>query len=248
MHADAILGNDVSIGPFTLIADGVEIGDGCKIGSNVVIEKGTVLGKGCQVYPGAVLGGDPQISNFEDIPSGVQVGDGTIIREYVTLHRSGKEGGITRVGSKCMLMAYCHIGHDCKIGNEVVIVNSTGLSGHVEVEDFAFLSGITGVHQFVRIGKYAFVGGGMIVRQDIIPFSMVTGEPPRLKGINRVGLERRGIDQNVRSRLKNCVKYLIDPVLNTSQAVAKIEEKIEMCEEIGYLINFIKNSSRGVIK
>lgn len=248
IHPDAVLGEGASVGPHSTIGANVRIGDHTQIGANVLIEPGTVIGRRCRVFHGASIGGEPQILDFKDVPSSVTIGDETTIREYVTVHRSGKENGATVVGSKCMVMAYAHIAHDCEIGDEVIIVNGTGLSGHVVVEDRAFISGLVGVHQFVRIGKHAMVGGKAGLNQDVLPFSMVEGTPARLVGVNSVGLRRSQFPTKVRTAIKKAFKFFLRSDLNTSQAVERIEREIEMSEEIRYLVNFVKNSSRGITK
>ena len=248
IHPDAKLAQGVEVGPFTTIGANVRIGEGTIVGPNVLIEPGTIIGKNCKIYHGASLGGEPQILNFKNVPASVEIGDRTEIREYVTIHRSGFENGVTRVGNGCMLMAYSHLGHDCVLGDNVIIVNGTGLSGHVIVEDKAFISGLVGVHQFVRIGRHAMVGGMAGVNQDVMPFSTVEGTPARLLSINAVGLKRANFKPGVRAAIKKAFKFITQPELNTKQAIEKIEGEIEMYDEIKYLIDFIKKSSRGVTK
>lgn len=249
VHPDAVLGEGVSIGPFTLIGAGVRIGDGCEIASHVVVETGTEIGPGCRIHQGASLGGAPQVAGFDkNIKSSVHVGKSTVIREYVTIHRSMYEGKATEVGEHCMLMAYSHVGHDCKIEGNVVIVNQTGLSGHVEIGEHAFVSGMVGIHQFVRIGAHCMVGGFSVARQDVLPYSMVEGVPLRLVSTNSVGLRRRNFRPPIRAALKKALAILKDDDLNTSQAVERIQAEIENTDEIRYLINFIQASSRGIIK
>lgn len=248
IHTDAELAQGVEVGPFTTIGPNVRIGKGTVVGPNVVIEAGTIIGGNCKIFHGASLGGEPQIFNFKDLPASLEIGDGTVIREYVTIHRSGFENGVTRVGNGCLLMAYSHVGHDCEIGNEVVVVNSTALSGHVIVEDKAFISGLVGVHQFVRIGKHAMVGGMARVNQDILPFSTVEGNPARLYSANAIGLKRANFKPDVRAAIKKALNLIGNPELNTKQAVEKIKMEIEMFNEVQYLIDFIENSSRGVTK
>lgn len=245
---DAELGKGVSVGPFSIIGSGVKIGNGTVIGSHVLIEANTKIGNACKIFQGVSIGGEPQVMSFEDVVSSVEIGDGTVIREYATIHRSMVKDGITRVGNNCLLMAYSHLGHDCEIGNQVVIVNGTGLSGHVVVEDQAFISGLAGIHQFVRIGRNAMVGGMAGVNQDVLPFSTVEGTPARLLSLNAVGLKRADFKPNVRTAIKKAFKIISRPDLNTSQAMEKINSEIEMHEEIVYLLDFIKNSKRGVTK
>lgn len=249
IHSSANLGKNVSVGPFANIGPNVEIGEGTEIGPQVNIESGTMVGKNCRIFHGASLGGEPQILSFQkEISSSVKIGAGTVIREYVTIHRSGEEGGVTEVGGGCLLMAYCHVAHDCRIGDRVVMVNYTGLPGHIHVEEGAFISGLVGIHQFVRIGKYAMVGGMAAVRKDVLPFSLVEGNPARLVSLNSIGLRRNDFPQQTRSALKKAFKFIQQSDLNTTQAMDKIEAEIEMSEEIRYLFNFIKDSSRGITK
>jgi UDP-N-acetylglucosamine acyltransferase len=248
IDSTAILGKNISIGPFSIVGSQAVIGDNTEIGPHVFIHPRTKIGGDCKIHQGASIGGEPQMVNFQDMPSSVEIGEGTVIREYVTIHRGAEESQATKIGKHCMLMNYVHIAHDCEIGDHVVIVNYTGLSGHVVVEDHAFVSGQVGVHQFVRIGKNAMVGGKAGVNKDILPYSLVEGTPARLVSLNAVGLRRNHIQPQVRTALKNAFKIFQDPGNNTTQAIEKIEEEIEMQEEILYLIHFIKNSSRGITK
>jgi UDP-N-acetylglucosamine acyltransferase len=236
------------VGPFTTIGPEAKVGEGTLIGPNVLIEAGTIIGKNCKVFHGASLGGEPQILNFKNVTASLEIGDETVVREYVTIHRSGFENGVTRVGSNCLLMAYSHVGHDCEIGDGVVIVNSTALSGHVIVDDKAFISGLVGVHQFVRIGRYAMVGGMARVNQDILPFSTVEGNPAKLYSLNAVGLKRAKFKLDIRVAIKKALKVIAQPNLNTNQALEKVLAEIEMFDEIQHLVDFIKDSSRGVTK
>ncbi len=245
---DSELGEGVAIGPFSIIGPRVKIGKGTVIGSHALIEANTMIGENCKIFHGASIGGEPQIMNFKDVSSSVEIGDGTVVREYATIHRSGFDDGVTRVGKNCLLMAYSHLGHDCELGDQVVIVNGTGLSGHVIVEDQAFISGLVGIHQFVRIGRNAMIGGMAGVNQDVLPFSTVEGTPARLLSVNAVGLKRANFKPNVRAAIKKAFKIISSPDLNTSQALEKISSEVEMCQEINYLLDFIKNSTRGVTK
>ena len=242
------LGEDITVGPFSVIGRNVKIGRGTVIGSHVLIEANTKIGEKCKIFHGASIGGEPQIMNFEDVSSSVEIGDGTVVREYATIHRSGFKDGVTRVGKNCLLMAYSHLGHDCELGDQVVVVNGTGLSGHVIVENQAFISGLVGIHQFVRIGRNAMVGGMAGVNQDVLPFSTVEGTPARLLSVNAVGLKRANFKPNVRAAIKKAFKIISSTDLNTTQAVEKISSEVEMCDEINYLLDFIKNSNRGVTK
>jgi UDP-N-acetylglucosamine acyltransferase len=246
IDASAHLAEGVTVGPFSVIGANAVIGEGTEIGPQAVIEAGSVIGKNCRIFQGAAIGGEPQILGFDrDIPSSVRIGDHTTIREFVTVHRSGKENESTVIGDHCMLMAYSHVAHDCHLGNHVIIVNYTGLSGHIVVEDYAFVSGLVGMHQFIRIGTNSMVGGVSRVIQDILPFSLVVGVPAELRGVNSVGLRRRNFKPEVRRAIKDAFKILMNSELNTTQAVERIENEIEMLDEISHLIKFIKSSERG---
>ena len=248
IHSSAELGEGVRVGPFSIIGPGVKIGDRTEIGPNVHIEAGTVVGADCRIFHGASIGGDPQIAGIRDVVSSVAIGDKTTVREFVTIHRSAKENEKTTVGKGCLLMAYAHIAHDCGIGDEVVIVNATSLSGHIIVEDRAFISGMIGAHQFVRFGKLSMTGGMSRIVKDILPFSTVEGNPARLIGANAIGLKRAGITPAVRSDLKKAISLIMHDELNTTQAIKRIEGEIEMSDEIRYLVNFVNQSDRGIIR
>lgn len=244
----AELGKDVRVGSFATVGPGVKIGDRTEIGPNVYIEAKAVVGADCRIFHGASIGGDPQISDVREVPSSVEIGDGTTLREFVTVHRSAKENKKTIVGKRCLIMAYVHLAHDCVIGNDVVIVNGTELSGHIIVEDRAFVSGMVGAHQFVRFGRLSMTGGMSRIVKDILPFCTVEGNPARLIGTNAVGLKRYGMAPAMRSELKKAVRFLMHNDLNTTQAIKKIEGEIEISDEIRYLINFVNNSDRGIIR
>jgi len=248
IHSTAELGKDVHVGPFSTLGPGVKIGERTEIGPNVYIEGGASIGADCRIFHGASIGGDPQIKGIQDIPSSLEIGDKTTVREFVTIHRSGTENKKTIVGKGCLLMAYSHIAHDCRIGDEVVLVNATQLSGHVIAEDYAFISGMIGAHQFVRFGKLSMTGGMSRIVKDILPFSTVEGNPARLIGTNAVGLKRAGITPVKRNGIKKAVSIFMHKELNITQAIKKIEDEIEISEEIRYLINFAKQSDRGIIK
>lgn len=248
IHPQAVLGENVKIGPFSIIGPDVAIGDNTEITSSVRIDSGTSIGKNCRIFHGACIGGEPQIVDFSGEPSFVVIGDDTTIGEYATVQRSGEKDKATRVGRHCMVMAYAHVAHDCQIGDHVVIANNTGLSGHITIGDHSLISGLVGVHQYVRIGKHSMLGGLTRVNKDILPFSLVNGNPGRLIGINSVGLKRNNFKPDVVGALKKAVQFIKNPSLNTSQALEKINSDIETNEEIEYLIKFITESLRGITK
>ncbi len=248
VHDNAEIGNGVVIGPFSVIGPNVKIDDGTEISSNVCIEGWTEIGKNCQIGHGAVLGGQPQIIEYQEQRSFVKIGDNNVIREYVTINRSGKEDRATVIENNCYLMAYTHIAHDCHIGNEVVITSYTGLPGHIVVEDKVVISGYVGIHQFVRIGRLSMISGLSRIPKDILPYSLVEGNPAKIRGVNLVGLRRNNITPNVRNDIKRAFKLLFNSKLNTTQALERIKNEIEMHDEIRNIVEFIKGSRRGLCK
>ena len=244
----AKIGAGASIGPYTVIGPHVTVGEGVKIHSHVVLDGWTEIGSGCQIFPGAQIGGAPQDLKYKDFESYVKIGPGAVIREYATIHRSSKEGGITSIGQGCFLMAYTHIAHDCILGNYVTITNYTGLAGHVTIEDYAFLSGMVAVHQFVRIGKLSMTSAGSMVGKDLPPFFTSQGYPAVPMGINVIGLRRRGVSAKVREDIKQAFILLYRSNLNTKEALERIRETIPASEEINHLLGFIEDSKRGISK
>ncbi len=242
------IAKDAEIAPFTIIGPEVKIASGTKVGPNVTIEKWTNIGKDCRICHGAVVGGAPQILGYQERRAFVNIGDRTIIGEYVSVHRSGTEGGSTDIGNDCFLMSYSHVAHDCKVGNKVVIVNYTGLTGHVQIEDQATISGLVGLHQFVRIGRLVMVSGLSRIPKDVVPFSLVEGNPASVRGLNIVGLKRANISPEQKKRMKHAFRLLFRSGLNTSQALEKIKSEIALEGEVAEIVRFIESSERGVIK
>ncbi len=251
IHASAIIdpgaeiGEGVEIGPYCIIGKNVRIGDGTKLAAHIVIETNTTIGQNCTVLSGAVLGGAPQDYKFKGEPTFLVIGDNNIIRECVTLHRASGEGHATTIGNNNMLMAYCHVGHNCTLGNCITMANTVGISGHVIVEDKVVFGGIVGVHQNVRIGKLAMIGGFSKILQDVPPFSMVEGRPTRVYDLNKIGLRRNGVGPQSRAGLRMAYKLLYRSNLNTSQALEAIEREVEPSPELEYLVNFIKSQRQG---
>lgn len=243
---DAELGAGVSVGPWAIIGPGVRVGDGTQIGPRVLIERDTVVGEDCRLSNGAVLGTDPQDLKYQGEHTVLTVGDRTVIREFATLNRGTAATGRTTVGSDCLLMAYTHVAHDCELGNHVILSNAVNMAGHVTIEDWAIVGGLTPIHQFVRIGAHAFVGGGSRIPQDVPPYCRCAGNPPKLYGLNSVGLERRGFGEDVRSALKRAYRVLFQSKMNLSQALARVEEDVPLVPEVGHLVGFIRASERGV--
>jgi UDP-N-acetylglucosamine acyltransferase len=243
----AELGRDVSVGPFAVIGPGVFIGDRCDIAGHVVIERNTRLGAGVRVGHGSVLGSDPQDLKYGGEETWVEVGDNTIIREYCTVNRGTPATGHTRVGQRCFIMTYVHIAHDCVVGNDVILANAIQMAGHVTVDDRAIISGLVPIHQFVRVGTFAFVGGGSRVNQDVPPYTKAVGNPVHLYGLNSVGLQRAGFSADVKLALKKAYRLVFNSHLTVSQGIARARAEIPAVAEVETFLRFIEASQRGVM-
>jgi UDP-N-acetylglucosamine acyltransferase len=248
VHPDARLGNDVTVEPFAYIADNVVIGDGTWIGPNATVMYGARIGKNCRVFPSAVVSGIPQDLKFKGEETTAEIGDNTTIRECVTVNRGTAAAGKTVVGTNCLLMAYSHIGHDCFIGNNCIIGNATGLAGEVKVDDWAILSGGTLVHQFARIGAHVMIGGGSKIRIDVPPFVKADREPLSYMGLNSVGLTRRGFEKERIDEIHNIYRAFYQNGMNISKALEYVEKEFKQSADRDYIIKFIRNSERGVIR
>ncbi|MDH4069280.1 MAG: acyl-ACP--UDP-N-acetylglucosamine O-acyltransferase [Ignavibacteria bacterium] len=245
----AQLGMNVSIGPFSIVEDGVVIGDNCQIGANALIATGTSIGKDCRIHHGAVVGHEPQDLKYAGEPTTCEIGPRTVIREYATIHRGTGESGKTVIGADVLLMGYVHIAHDCILGDHVILSNAAMLAGHCEIGDYAVIGGITPVHQFVRIGEHSMIGGGLRVPKDVPPFILAGHEPLIFQGLNSIGLRRRGFKAETIAALDKAYGILYKSNLNVSQAVARILEAEELATvaEVQRVIEFTKNSSRGIL-
>lgn len=249
IHPQARIAENVVIEPFVTIYKDVVIGEGTWIGSNVTIMDGARIGKNCRIFPGAVISAPPQDMKYKGEASTVTVGDNTIIRECVTLNRgTALDKNTTTVGSNCLLMAYVHIAHDCVIGNNVIIANSVQLAGHIEVQDFAFIGGASAVHQFVSIGAHSIISGGSLVRKDVPPYTKAGREPLSYVGINSVGLRRRGFSSEQINEIQDIYRTIFLKKFNISRALDIIETEREPTEIRDEIIDFIRNSNRGVMK
>ena len=252
VHATALvdpaaeLGQGVTIGPWTLIGPGVRIGDGVAVGPRVLIERDTTVGEDCHIANGAVLGTEPQDLKYKGEETTLEVGARTVIREFATLNRGTSAAGKTVIGSDCLLMAYTHVAHDCQLGNHVILSNAVNMGGHVLIEDWVTIGGLTPIHQFVRIGAHAFVGGGSRIPQDVPPYCRAAGNPPKLYGLNTVGLERCGFSEDVRKALKKAYRTLFASNLNLSQALARADEEVSTIPEVRHLLEFIRSGERGI--
>jgi UDP-N-acetylglucosamine acyltransferase len=248
IHPEAKIGKNVTIEPFTTIGADVVVGDDTWIGPNVTIMDGVRLGRGCKIFPGAVVGAIPQDLKFKGEYSLVELGDEVIIREYCTLNRGTKASHRTTIANGSMLMAYVHVAHDCHIGKHCVLANGVTLAGHIEIEDFAILGGLTAVHQFVKIGSHAFVGGGSLVRKDVPPFVKAAREPLSYAGINSVGLRRRGFSGEQIHHIQDIYRILFVKGYNTSQAIEIIETDMDATTERDYILDFLRKADRGIMR
>ena len=242
---NAQIGDGVAIGAYSVIGANCSIGDNTVIGPHVVLEEHTHVGRDCTIRSGAVLGGLPQDLKFKGERSYVRVGDRNMIREFVTIHRATGAEASTTVGDDNLIMAYVHIGHNCALANRTMISSYAGLSGHILVEEGVVMGGMVGVHQFVRVGKLAMLGGYSKVVQDVPPFMLADGRPADILDLNVRGLRRSGLSAVSRTNLRNASKLLYRSNLNLSQALEAIEEEIEPEEAITYLVDFVKNISNG---
>ncbi len=247
VHPEAKIGKDVIIEPFVTIEKEVEIGDGCWIGANAVIKNYTKIGSNCRIFHGAVIGAIPQDLKFKGEHTTVIIGDNTTIRECATVNRGTAAKGSTQVGSNCLLMAYSHIGHDCRIKDFVIIGNASQIAGEVDIDEHAILSGGSLVHQFTRIGAHVMIQGGSKVSKDVPPFIRAGREPLFYFGINIVGLRRRGFSNDTISFVHDVYRLLYQKGKNVSQALQQIEETVPASPERDYIIQFIRASKRGII-
>jgi UDP-N-acetylglucosamine acyltransferase len=248
VHPEARIGDNVEIGPFTSIDADVEIGEGSWIGPNVTIMNGARIGENCRIFPGAVISAIPQDLKFDGEETLVEIGNDTTIRECVTINRGTKAYGKTVIGSHCLIMAYVHIAHDCILGDHVILVKSVALAGHVEIGEWAIISGLSAVHQFVKIGPHVMVGGGAMVRKDVPPFITAAGDPLTYSGVNSVGLKRRGFSNEDIKLIQDIFRTLYQSGKNISQAVEVVKKEIPASPHRSMLLDFIANSSRGLIR
>ncbi len=248
IHPGAKISKNVVVEPFSSIDKDVVIGDGTWIGSNVTIMSGARIGKNVSIFPGSVISAVPQDLKFKGEETTVTIGDNTTIRECVTINRGTSDRNVTKIGKSCLIMAYSHIAHDCFIGDHCIFSNNSTLAGHVTVGNHVILAGMVAVHQFCSIGSHAFVAGGSLVRKDIPPYVKAAREPISYVGINSVGLRRRGFDSDVIMQIQSIYRILYQKKYNNSQAVSIIEAEMEATKERDEIIQFIKDSQRGIMK
>ena len=250
VHPAAEIGAGTVIGPHATVGPRVRIGAGCSVGASAVIDGWTEIGDGTEIYPFASIGLVPQDLKFKGEETRLVIGKRNIFREFVTIHRgTAGGGGVTLIGDRNVFMAYVHVAHDCRVGNDTIFGNTATLGGHVQVDDFANVSAGSGVHQFCRVGRYAFIGGYSVITKDALPFARTVGSrPARIFGVNTIGLIRRGFSPDVITKLKRSFRYLLQSRLNTTSAMQQIDQDRSLaCPEVQYLTDFIRTSQRGVI-
>ena len=247
VHPDAKIGENVKIGPFVTIDANVEIGDGTIIDSGAVVRSGTRLGKNCHIHANAVVGDIPQDLKFQGEDTVAIIGDNTVIREFVTIHRGTASRGKTVVGDNCLIMAYCHVAHDCIVGNHVIMSNAAQLAGEVEVADWAIIGGGALVHQFTHIGCHVMIQGGALVNKDIPPYCMVARYPIAYEGVNKVGLHRRGYTSEQIDAIADVYRTIYDSGLNVTQSLEEAA-KLPASAERDTVIDFVRASKRGIVR
>jgi len=243
----ATLGTDVHVGPYAVIGEHVTVADGTTIGAHAVLEGQIRVGRDCRLGIGVVLGTEPQDLTYDGEPTRVEIGDRTVLREYATVHRATVASTVPRVGEDCYLMAYVHIAHDCDVGNRVTLANAVQLAGHVTIEDGATVGGSTPIHQFVRIGRLAFVGGGSRVSQDIPPFGRAAGNPIKLFGVNTVALRRLEFTEERIAALQRAHRILFNSRLPRDRALGQVRAEFAGVPDVEHLVDFVTASERGVL-
>ncbi len=244
----AQLGADVEIGPYSVVGPDVQVGDHAVIKAHVVIEGHTRLGAGCTIFPFASLGQQTQDLKYKGGTTYVSIGAQTTIREYVTVHSGTVDGECTQVGAGCLIMAYCHVAHGCEVGDGVIMSNGASLAGNVRVDPMAVLGGLSGVHQFCRIGSMAMVGAMTKVTQDVPPYVIADGNPAVVHGLNKVAFQRRGMSDASQKALKEAFKILYRSGFITAEAIDRIEAEVEAVPEVARLVEFVKTAERGILK
>jgi UDP-N-acetylglucosamine acyltransferase len=245
---EAKLGEDVVIGPYAVISGKAVIGAGSKLASHCVVEGNTTIGKNCEIFTGAVIGSRPQDLKYKGEKVYLEVGDNNIIREYCTLNPGTEEGSKTIVGSGNLIMAYSHVAHDCRVGDNCVLANGSTLAGHVTIEDRAVIGGLVAIHQFVRVGKLSIIGGCSKVVQDIPPYSTCDGHPAAVFGLNLIGLRRHNVPKESIGLLDDAFRILFSSGLSVKHALEKLVQEVKLTSEVTYLVEFIKKTERGIAR
>ena len=250
LSEQAIIADNVTIGPYAVIEGEVQLGTGTIVDHHATVKGKTIIGSSCRIYPYALVGTDTQDLKHTQGQSELIIGDHTVVREYATISRGTKlGGGITRVGSHNFIMAYCHIAHDCQFGNHIILSNGATFGGHCEVEDYAIVGGLSAVHQFCRIGAYAFIGGTSGISQDIPPYVLASGNHTRLFGLNSEGLKRHQFSQETIKTITQAFRIIFRTTgLPLAKAIEQVENEVELISEVVHMLNFIKQSKRGVCR
>jgi UDP-N-acetylglucosamine acyltransferase len=248
IHPEAKIGANVTIEPFSVIHADVEIGEGTWIGSNVTIYPGARIGKNVRIFPGAVISAIPQDLKFGGETTTAEIGDNTTIRECVTVNRGTSDKLKTVIGENCLIMAYVHVAHDCQIGNHCILANAVQLAGHVIMGDYAIIGGSSAVHQFAHIGRHVMISGGSLVRKDVPPFTKAGREPLSYAGINSIGLRRREFNDEQVAEIQEAYRYIYQKGLNNQEALTQIELHIPASAYRDEIINFVRDSERGIMK
>lgn len=249
IHPSAKIAEGVTVGPGTVIGADVEIGEGTWIGPHAVIAGPTVIGKNNKIFQFSSVGDDPQDITYKGEPTRLEIGDNNTIREYCMISRGTVKGGnITRIGNDNFFMAYSHVGHDCMVGNSIIMINYSALSGHVVVDDYAIIGAYAAVHQFCRVGAYAFITRATYITKDVLPYVMIAGQSTEACGINTVGLKRRGFSSATIDQLRRAYKIIFRKGLTVQQALAELELMREECPEVEPMIQILNQSARGIVR
>ena len=248
VHPNASIEDGVVIEPFAYVGEGVKIGSGTWVGPHSTILSSTTIGKDCKIYPGAVIGADPQDLKFDNEETTVEIGDRTIIRECVTIHKATVDRYKTVIGDDCLIMAYVHLAHDVKVGNNVVLANAVNVAGHVTIDDWVIIEGMVGIQQFVHVGEHAFVAGGSLIRKNIPPYIKAAREPLSFIGVNSIGLRRRGFTQDKIQRIDDIYRTLYVQNANMSIALNVADAEFPACDVKDFVLGFIRKSDKGIIR
>lgn len=249
VHADAELDSDVEVGAYSIISKNVSIGKGTVVGPHVVIDEYVNIGPDCRIFQYAAIGAKPQSMKFEGEKTWLKIGRGSIMREFVTIHRGTSfGGGITEIGEENFLMAYTHVAHDCKTGRRVIMANNTTLAGHITIGNYATVGGLVAIHQFVRVGDHAFIGGKSAVVKDIPPYVIAAGDRAKLHGLNTVGLKRQGFTPKTLAMLKKTYRIVFRIGITLNEAIERVTAEVEQIPEVVAFVDFLKSSQRGLTR
>ncbi len=246
VSSKAQLGENVDIGPFCIVNDGAKIGDNTKLFASNFVDSGVTIGSDCRLFPGAVVGTEPQDLKFTGEMTLTQIGNRTTLREYSTVHRGTHATGVTKVGDDCLIMAYSHIAHDCRVGSNVVMANVAQIAGHVHLEDWVILGGMSKVHQYCTIGCHSMIGADVKIVMDVPPYVLIGRDPARVEKVNKVGLRRRGIEESVVKEIQDFYDTVLFSGLNNNDGINKFLKRPSISPEVQHCIDFIRNSTRGI--